>query len=73
MDHKQGNQRREQSAQGPVLYVAFELANSAWKLACSDAPGHRSLRMVFGISLPGENPGRFLFLEPNPLISRMIA
>ena len=28
MDHKQGNQSREQSAQGPVLYVAFELASS---------------------------------------------
>jgi hypothetical protein len=36
MDQKQGNQNREQSAPVPVLYVAFELANSSWKLACSD-------------------------------------
>jgi len=36
MDHKQGNQSREESAQVPGLYVAFELANSTWKLACSD-------------------------------------
>ncbi len=35
MDHKQGKQVREQSAQGPVLYVAFELAkHGRWQ-------GHR--------------------------------
>ena len=28
MDYKQGNQSREQSAQGPILYVAFELAKA---------------------------------------------
>jgi hypothetical protein len=37
------------------------------------SPGHRSLKMVLGISLPRENPGKFLFMEPNPLISNMIA
>lgn len=36
MDHKQRNQGREQSAQGPVLYVAFELADSSWKMAFSN-------------------------------------
>jgi transposase len=36
MDHKQGTLDRGKSASGPVLYVAFELSNSTWKLACSD-------------------------------------
>jgi len=36
MDQKQGNLDRERDAQAPVLYVAFELANSTWKMACSD-------------------------------------
>ena len=48
MDQKQGNQRREQSAQGPVLYVAFELANSAWKLACSDGNKLRHIAVTAG-------------------------
>jgi hypothetical protein len=29
--------------------------------------------MVFGASLPRENPRKFLLLEPNPLINDMIA
>jgi transposase len=36
MDQKRGNQSQEPSAPMPVLYVAFELANSSWRLACSD-------------------------------------
>jgi transposase len=36
MDQKRGNQSQEPSAPVPVLYVAFELANSSWRLACSD-------------------------------------
>jgi transposase len=36
MDHKPGTLDRGKSASGPVLYVAFELSNSTWKLACSD-------------------------------------
>ena len=34
---------------------------------------HRSIKMGFKTSLAGENPRRFLFLEPNALIIRMIA
>jgi transposase len=48
MDHKQGNQSREQSAPGPVLYVAFELANSTWKLACSDGSKLRHVTVTAG-------------------------
>jgi transposase len=36
MDQKQAEQALEKGAQVPVLYVAFELANSTWKMACSD-------------------------------------
>ncbi len=36
MDQKQAEQALEQEAQLSVLYVAFELANSTWKIACSD-------------------------------------
>jgi transposase len=36
MEHKQGTLDREESAPVAVLYVAFELSNSTWKLACSD-------------------------------------
>jgi transposase len=48
MDHKQGNQSREQSAQVPVLYVAFELAISSWKLACSDGSKLRHVTVTSG-------------------------
>lgn len=48
MDHKQGNQSREQSAQRPVLYVAFELANSTWKMACSDGSKLRHVTVNAG-------------------------
>jgi len=43
MDQKQGTLDRDKSAPVPVLYVAFELANSTWKLACSDG---NELRLV---------------------------
>jgi transposase len=36
MDHQQKTLDRGKSAWGPVFYVAFELSNSTWKLACSD-------------------------------------
>jgi transposase len=36
MTYKQGTLVRKESAAVPVLYVAFELANSTWKMACSD-------------------------------------
>jgi transposase len=48
MDHKQGNQSQEQSARGPVLYVAFELANSTWKMACSDGSKIRHVTVTAG-------------------------
>jgi transposase len=48
MDHKQENQDREQSARGPVLYVAFELANSTWKMACSDGNKLRHVAVTAG-------------------------
>jgi transposase len=43
MDDKQGTLDRGKSASGPVLYVAFEMSNSTWKLACSDG---NKLRLV---------------------------
>ena len=48
MDHKQVNQRREESVQVPGLYVAFELANSTWKLACSDGNKLRHVTVTAG-------------------------
>jgi transposase len=48
MDQKQGNQNREHSAPVPVLYVAFELANSSWRLACSDGKKLRHVRVTAG-------------------------
>jgi hypothetical protein len=48
MDHKQGTLDREKSAPGPFLYVAFELANSTWKMACSDGDKLRHLSVTSG-------------------------
>lgn len=48
MDHKQGTLYREKSAPGPVLYVAFELANTSWKLACSDGSKLRHVTVTAG-------------------------
>jgi transposase len=36
MDQKQATPEKELNTRSPVLYVAFELGNSTWKLACSD-------------------------------------
>ena len=36
MDPKQTTQEKELSTKFPVMYVAFELGNSTWKMACSD-------------------------------------
>lgn len=49
MEHKQRNQGREQSAQGQVLSVAFELANSTWKMACSDGSRLRHVTVTLVI------------------------
>jgi transposase len=48
MDHKQVNQSREQSAQVAGLYVAFELANSTWKLAGRDGNKLRHVTVTAG-------------------------
>src|SRR5665647_2003500 len=48
MDQKQGTLSRDKSAPGPVLYVAFELANSTWKLACSDGNKLRHVTVTAG-------------------------
>jgi len=36
MDQKQTTAEKELTTKCPVLYVAFELGNSTWKMACSD-------------------------------------
>ena len=36
------------AAQVPVLYVAFELANSPWKMACSDSGKLRHISVTAG-------------------------
>ncbi len=36
MDQKQATPEKEITPKFPVLYVAFELGNNTWKLACSD-------------------------------------
>jgi|GEM_PF-2718606 len=43
MDQKQETTEKELTTRFPVLYVAFELGNSTWKLACSDG---RKVRQV---------------------------
>ena len=50
MDHKQGTLGQGNSAPSPVLYVAFELANSTWKMACSDGSKLRHVTVTAGIS-----------------------
>jgi transposase len=48
MDHKPGTLDRGKSASGPVLYVAFELSNSTWKLGCSDGNKLRHVTVSAG-------------------------
>ncbi len=48
MEQKQGYEGQGQSAQVPVLYVAFELAKSTWKLACSDGNKLRHITLTAG-------------------------
>jgi transposase len=48
MDKKQGTLDREKSAPVPVLYVAFELSNSTWKMACSDGSKLRHVAVTAG-------------------------
>jgi transposase len=43
MDQKQATPEKEVNNRLPVLYVAFELGNSTWKMACSDG---RKVRQV---------------------------
>ena len=48
MTYKQGTLVRKESAAMPVLYVAFELANSTWKMACSDGSKLRHITVTAG-------------------------
>ena len=43
MDQKQTTLEKDLTSKFPVLYVAFELGNSTWKMACSDG---RKVRQV---------------------------
>ena len=43
MDQKQATPEKELTTRFPVLFVAFELGNSTWKIACSDG---RKVRQV---------------------------
>ena len=43
MDQKQTTPKKELTTRSPVLFVAFELGNSTWKMACSDG---RKVRQV---------------------------
>ena len=43
MDQQQATLEKELSTTFSVLYVAFELGNSTWKMACSDG---RKVRQV---------------------------
>lgn len=48
MDHEQGTLDGEKSAPVPVLYVAFELSNSTWRMACSDGGKLRHVTVPAG-------------------------
>jgi transposase len=48
MDHKKGTLDRGKSASGLVLYVAFELSSSTWKIACSDGNKLRHVTVPAG-------------------------
>ena len=48
MNQKQGTLDRDKNAPGPVLYVAFELANSTWKMSCSDGTKLRHVTVTAG-------------------------
>ena len=43
MEEKQASPEKDLTSKFPVLYVAFELGNSTWKMACSDG---RKVRQV---------------------------
>src|SRR3974377_736801 len=43
MDQRRATPEKELTTRFPVLYVAFELGNSTWKMACSDG---RKVRQV---------------------------
>jgi transposase len=48
MTHKQGTLDRKENAPVAVLYVAFELSNSTWKMACSDGSKLRHITVTAG-------------------------
>ena len=48
MDREQRTLEPKKSEPVPVLYVAFELANSTWKMACSDGSKLRHVTVTAG-------------------------
>jgi transposase len=48
MEHKQVTLKREKSQLMPVLYIAFELADRTWKMACSDGTKLRHVTVTAG-------------------------
>jgi transposase len=48
MTRKQGTVDRKESAPVPILYVAFELSNRNWKMACSDGTKLRHVTVIAG-------------------------
>ncbi len=59
MDQKQATLEKEVTTRFPVLYVAFELGNSTWKMACSDGKiiakyGRSSYSQLFKNAFPPE-------------------
>jgi transposase len=48
MNRQQKTLDRGKRASGPVFYVAFELSNSTWKLACSDGRRLRHITVTAG-------------------------
>ena len=48
MDHKQETLKQKKSALVQVLFVAFELANTKWRMACSDGSKLRHVSVTAG-------------------------
>jgi hypothetical protein len=59
--------------QGLYGVFAYHSANKISSPRLCGSLGRRSQKLVFGAFWPGENPRRFLFLKPNPIIDAMIA
>ena len=62
MDQKQATPEKEVITRFPVLYVAFDLGNSTWKMACSDG---RKVRQVTVMARDLEQVQRALLRAQN--------